>query len=171
MLRLDLAMSFGNWKYTSDVNAKYRDYSNPNFPDQEFNLYTNGLKVGDQPQTALALTATLFPVEGLSVSGIVRHYRQHYAALGCILTRTNANDRQQSWQAPNYTVIDLHAVYNLPLNLRGVDFQLFGHVFNLLDEIYVQDATDNSAFNAYAGNGKTHSADDAEVYLGLPQII
>ena len=43
------------------------------------------------------------------------------------------------------------------------------HVFNVLDNVYVQDATDNSAYNGYGGNGTDHSADDAEVYLGTPR--
>ncbi|MCB0749320.1 MAG: TonB-dependent receptor, partial [Ignavibacteriae bacterium] len=67
------------------------------------------------------------------------------------------------------TVVDLHAAYDIPLDLGGVNLQLFGHVFNLFDEIYVQDALDNSPYNAYTGNGVTHAADDAEVFLGLPR--
>ncbi|MCB0752442.1 MAG: TonB-dependent receptor, partial [Ignavibacteriae bacterium] len=136
--RLDLSMSLGNWKYTSDVNAKYRDYSDANNPDQVYNLYVDGLRVGDQPQTGLAATLTIFPVEGLAVNGVVRHYRQYYANWDAF-SRTNENDRQQSWKAPNYTVVDLHAAYDIPLDLGGVNLQLFGHVFNLFDEIYVQD--------------------------------
>ena len=42
---------------------------------------------------------------------------------------------------------------------------------NVLDAIYVQDATDNSKYNAFTGNGKSHSADDSEVFLGLPRTF
>jgi len=45
------------------------------------------------------------------------------------------------------------------------------HVFNLTDALFIQDATDNSSFNAYTANGLTHSADDAEVFLGLPRRV
>lgn len=166
MARLDVAMSFGNWKTISDVNARYRDYSSDS--DVEYNLYLDGLRTGDQPQTSVVGSLSLFPVEGLAVSGIVKHYRDYYAGWS-VTSRTNPDDRQQSWKAPAYTVVDLHATYDLPIDLEGVSFQVFGHVFNLLDEIYVQDATDNSDYNAYSGNGKTHAADDAEVYLGLPR--
>lgn len=166
--RLDLSMSFGNWLYTSDVNAKYRDYTDPNNPDKTYNLYVDGLKVGDQPQTGLSASLTLFPINGLTLNGVIRHYRDFYANWDAF-SRTNMNDTQQSWKIPNYSVVDLHLTYDIPLNLSGVDFQFFAHVFNLLDEIYIQDAFDNSSFNAYAGNGKTHAADDAEVFLGLPR--
>ena len=51
----------------------------------------------------------------------------------------------------------------------------FAHIFNLLDETYVQDATDNSAYNAWAqwGSGPyyPHSGSSAEVYFGLPRTF
>ena len=68
------------------------------------------------------------------------------------------------------TVMDFHASYNLPLNLRRVQLSVFAHVFNVLDEVYVQDAVDNSSYNAYTVDGEIanpHMADAAEVYLGL----
>ena len=44
---------------------------------------------------------------------------------------------------------------------------LHGHVFNALDNIYVQDATDNSKYNGYGD--KLHLAHNAEVFLGTPR--
>ena len=166
IVRLDLSMSLGNWTTISDVSARYRDYSSAS--DQEYNLYLDGLRTGDQPQTSIVASLSLFPIKGLALSGIVKHYRDYYSGWS-VTSRTNPDDRQQSWEAPPYTVVDLHATYNLPIDLSGVSFQVFAHVFNLFDEIYVQDATDNSDYNGYTGNGTTHAADDAEVYLGLPQ--
>ncbi|PID62584.1 MAG: TonB-dependent receptor [Ignavibacteriae bacterium] len=169
-VRLDVGLSFGNWEVLNDVNAKYKSYDGGNFVSKDYNLYVKGLKVGDQPQTSLYSVLSLYPVKGLSLTGIVRHFRDHYANWNPT-GRTNKNDTQQSWKAPNYTVVDLHANYDLPLELSGVKFQVFAHVFNLLDEIYVQDATDNSSYNAFSSNGKTHAADDADVYLGLPRAF
>ena len=57
--------------------------------------------------------------------------------------------------------------------------RLFGSVLNLFDTMYVQDATDNSGFNAFyqcSPNNAScsadagHDAEAAEVYLGLPRI-
>jgi outer membrane receptor protein involved in Fe transport len=84
------------------------------------------------------------------------------------LSRTVEGDRTQSWQIPAYTVFDLHAGYNLPIKSPRYDVQVFANVFNLLDEVYVLEAVDNSSFNAYTANGVNHRADDAEVFLGLP---
>ena len=42
-----------------------------------------------------------------------------------------------------------------------------GHLFNALDDVYVQDATDNSKYNGYGD--KLHLAHNAEVFLGTPR--
>ncbi|MFH1250471.1 MAG: hypothetical protein V1715_05155, partial [bacterium] len=57
------------------------------------------------------------------------------------------------------------------IQFGNVGFQAYLHVFNALDAIYIQDAVDNSEYNAFAGDGKNHSADDAEVYIGMPRRI
>ena len=44
---------------------------------------------------------------------------------------------------------------------------LSAHVFNALDAVYVQDATDNSQYNGYGD--KVHAAHNAEVFLGTPR--
>jgi hypothetical protein len=48
--------------------------------------------------------------------------------------------------------------------------QAFVHVFNALDEIFVQDAVDNSQYNSWGGTGN-HDADNAEVFLGHPRYF
>lgn len=169
MVRLDGSISFGIWKYLRDVSSQYKSYtSSGNEVPLEANLYIKGLKVGDSPQTQASLALSLFPVEGLAAQLVMKSYRDHYAEFDP-LTRTNKNDREQSWKMPASTIFDLHLKYDLPVSFEGVNFQVFAHIFNLFDAIYVQDATDNSQYNAYTANGFNHSADDAEVYLGLPR--
>ena len=50
-----------------------------------------------------------------------------------------------------------------------MDVEVFGNMFNIFDTTFIQDATDNSRYNAFSDNGVNHSADDAEVYFGLPR--
>lgn len=170
--RLDASLSFGNWEYLSDALGKYKPYERkylPYWPTEE-TLYIKDIKVGDAPQTQATLALSVFPVEGWQAQFVMKSYRDYYADFDPI-TRTIAGDRAQSWRAPAYTVFDFHTVYDLPIHLEGVDFQLFAHVFNVFDALYIQDAVDNSSYNAYSANGLTHSADDAEVYLGLPRTF
>ncbi len=68
---------------------------------------------------------------------------------------------------PGYTVFDAHFSYSFPRVVRFLQrATVFAHVYNLLDEEYILDATDNSPFNGFDDD---HDADDAEVYFGLPR--
>ena len=62
----------------------------------------------------------------------------------------------------------MHFSYKLPIKSDKLGINVFAHVFNLLDEMYIQDATDESSYNAVSG-APAHSAMRAEVYLGLPR--
>lgn len=172
LLRFDAAASFGNWYYTKDVSGVYKDYASGGSNDENYNFYVKDLKVGDSPQTQITLATTVYPVKGGSAELVVRHYAQNYAGWDPF-SRTNklypkeGGDRGiASWEAPAYTVTDLHLAYMLPVSFNGVNIRLTGHIFNLLDAVYVQDAIDNSQYNAWDNN---HNADDAEVFLGIPR--
>lgn len=164
-LRFDFGSSFGNWEYTSDVNAIYTTYENGSPVENTFDLYIDGLKVGDAPQTQAYVAASVDLFDGLSVKADYRYYTDFYANFDA-LTRTDEGDRAQSWEIPSYGVVDLHVFYDLPLNTDDYSISAFVHVFNALNEIYIQDATDNSRFNAY---DLDHDADDAEVFFGIPR--
>ena len=56
------------------------------------------------------------------------------------------------------------------MEIAGTKMSAFVHVFNALDAIYVQDATDNSSYNAFNDDG-IHDASSAEVYLGTPRYF
>jgi iron complex outermembrane receptor protein len=168
--------SFGKWEYTTDVNAQYREYVDGGFINRDMTIATNGLKVGDMPQTQFAGMLIVKPINDLRIQFDARYYKNHYADFDP-LTREygegDTPDRTQVWLTPSYFIADLHLTYALPLKGK-LGVEVFAHVFNLLDGIYIQDATDNSAYNAYKIDGEIvnpHKADAAEVYLGLPRTF
>ena len=174
-LRVNAAASIGDWVYTDDVSGSYRTYDTDAgaFEEVGYNYYIKDLKVGDAPQTQFALGLTGMPVEGMTASVIYKYYMSHYAQFDPF-SRNDETDREQSWETPAYGLLDFHFNYRLPFNVSGVNFHLFAHVFNVLDEIYVQDAVDNSRDNGWDPDDETlddseHDADDAEVFLGLPR--
>ncbi len=168
LFRLDAAASMGNWKLTDNVSGVYKNYENPDNPDVEENYYVKDLKVGDAPQTQIALAGTVFPVSGVMAQVIFKHYRDHYADWDPFSREDADEEGIQSWMSPNYSVIDFHASYDLPFNLNGIKLKLFAHVFNALDTEYIQDAVDNSKYNSW---DQDHDADDAEVFMGLPRTF
>jgi hypothetical protein len=171
--KVEGAVSVGNWVYTDNVSGTYvADYSTGQ--EQQFNYYVKDLKVGDAPQTQLALAASIFPINRMEAQVVYKHFTNHFAAWDPF-SRTNPNDDAQSWETPSYNLVDLHLRYTIPIELGGANLDVFAHVFNVFDEIYIQDATDNSSYNAYRdSNGdivNPHSASAAEVFLGLPRTF
>jgi len=162
-VRLDVSGSYNLWEYQNDVSATYlADQGDPGSA-QTLNLYLEGLKVGNAPQAQLAYVLGMQPMNNFDVQVVGTSFYRHWSDFDPI-NRDDPNDRAQTWQAPNYTVFNLHLNYTLDNILEGSS--LFLNIFNILDETYIQDATDNSRFNGFDGD---HDADDAEVFLGLPR--
>ena len=168
LVRFDAALSLGNWEYLSDVAAQGAIPGTDQTWD--YNLYLAGLKVADAPQTQLALSASVFPAPGMYLAAVMRAYGNHYASFNPV-TRTDSTDRAQAWQPPGYRVFDFNWSYRVNdlfrMRWQG-DMRFFANVYNVFDALYVQDAVDNSRFNAFDYD---HDADDAEIFLGYPRNL
>ncbi len=178
MLRLDASLSFGNWQFTGDADGDYQQDS-LDANDQVVGITTtsysyalDGLYIGDMPQTAYVIGATLTPITGLRIQALLNIYDDNYADWSPDSREYDGDDsnadRAQVWMAPGYSKVDLHMSYKLP-KMFGLRTQLFAHVFNVLDETFVQDATDNSQYNGFGA--KVHAAQNAEVFLGTPRYF
>ncbi len=182
--RLDAAASFGSWEYTDDVSGNYTTTSGGAASIVKYNFYLNGVKVGDAPQTQIAGVLSVMPYDGLTVQADMLYSAKYYADFDPFGRSEQYFSNEQSWQVPDYTIYNLHFSYDVPVSIAGLNVTLFGHIFNLMDKVFVQDATDNSRYNGYYsnnpdrnGDGKKnnldgmHTADDAEVFLGLPRTF
>ena len=176
MLELDFIVSFGNWKFDGDADGNYQEteYNDQGqaigFKTTEYAYALDGLYVGDMPQTAYVLGVTLTPIKDLRLQAIHKTYDKNYSDWSPSAREfdgTNDDaDRSQVWEAPGYSRLDLHASYKLP-KVKNLDMTLTGHIFNVLDEVYVQDAVDNSQYNGWGS--KEHLPHNAEVFLGTPR--
>jgi len=168
MFRVDLGAGLGNWLYTDDATGTYRDSDGS---DASYSYALKDLKVGDMPQASLAFGLTASPVEDSKIQLLYRFYALHYSNWSPTSREFSSEDdadRLQSWRTPSYGILDLNASYKIPVEVSGIKPELFLNVRNLLDAVYVQDATDNSRFNAEPFRVNNHGANAAEVYLGLP---
>ena len=175
IVELDFIASFGGWKFEGDANGTYQENEyNDNgevtgLTTTEYEYALNGLFVGDMPQTSYIFGLTLKPVKGLRVQALYKTYDKNYSDWNPASREIDSDgvaDRTQVWEAPGYSKLDLHASYKLP-SVGGLDLTITGHVFNALDEVFVQDAVDNSQYNGYGD--KLHLAHNAEVFLGTPR--
>ena len=173
MVDLDIIVSIGEWKFDGDAIG---DYQEMEYNDDgqiigqtstEYEYALDGLMVGDMPQTAYVGGLTIKPVDGLRVQGLYKWYDNHYADWSPDSREVDGDaDRAQVWKSPSYGKLDLHLSYKLP-EIAGLDMTLHGHLFNALDNVYVQDAVDNSKYNGFGD--KLHLAHNAEVFLGTPR--
>jgi outer membrane cobalamin receptor len=175
LVELDFIASFGNWKFDGDAEGTYQEteYNSEGqavgFQTTEYQYALDGLYVGDMPQTSYILGVTLKPLKGLRLQALYKTYDKNYADWSPSAREYDGTDddadRAQVWEAPGYSKLDLHASYQLPI--KGYDIALTGHIFNVLDEVFVQDAVDNSQYNSWGS--KEHLAHNAEVFLGTPR--
>ena len=178
LLRLDATVSLGKWVFDGDADGNYQEdefNEDGQVIGQTTTPYTyalDGLFVGDQPQTSLALVGTVTPVKGLKLQAVYNQYDNNYSDWSPGAREYDGSDadadREQVWKAPGYSKVDLHASYALP-SIGGYNFTAFAHIFNATDAIFVQDAVDHSQYNSY-GN-KVHAAHNAEVFLGTPRYF
>jgi len=173
--RLDAAASYGNWTYTENVSGTYRpDFSDPT-SKVDYTYYIKDLKLGDAPQFQLAGALSLYPIRGMNTQLVWKYFAEYYAYWDPFSRTDPASAGEDTWKTPAYYLLDLHFGYELPFQLPGVKVGVFFNVFNLLDNVYVQDATDNSAYNAVKGSdGKIidpHGPSAAEVFLGIPRTF
>ena len=173
MVDLDVAVSIGDWYFDGDAKGDYTkmEYNENNEiigqTSEEYEYALANLKVGDMPQTSYVGGLTVKPIKGLSVQGLYRWYDNHYADWSPDSREVEGDaDRAQVWKSPSYGKMDIHLSYKLP-EVAGLNMTLHGHLFNALDDVYVQDATDNSKYNGYGD--KLHLAHNAEVFLGTPR--
>jgi len=173
MVDLDVAVSIGDWYFDGDAKGDYTsmEYNENNEiigqTSTEYEYALNNLKVGDMPQTSYVGGLTVKPIKGLSVQGLYRWYDNHYADWSPDSREVEGDaDREQVWKTPSYGKLDLHLSYKLP-EIAGLDMTIHGHLFNALDDVYIQDAVDNSKYNGYGD--KLHLAHNAEVFLGTPR--
>ncbi|MBN2426518.1 MAG: TonB-dependent receptor [Calditrichaceae bacterium] len=185
LFRFDLAGSISIWEHVSDAKGQYRAVESGSLATTTYLVGIDGLKVGDAPQTQIALAGTIFPIIGARAQLAFRYYDDFYAAwdpTSRIVFDGATPDRAQSWKVPAYGLLDFHGSYNLPFDVKGVKLTISAHVFNILDELYISDATDNSDYSSYKidhdDNPATdkiivnpHKADAAEVYMGLPRTF
>ena len=172
-VELDFIASFGNWKFNGDADGTYQEneYNENNevigLKTTEYSYALDGLYVGDMPHTSYIIGLTLKPVKGLRLQALYKTYDKNYSdwSPSAREIEDGAADRAQVWEAPGYSKLDLHASYRLPI--KGYDISLTGHVFNALDEVFVQDAVDNSQYNSWSD--KLHLPHNAWVFLGTPR--
>lgn len=160
-LKLNAYVSHGVWKWKNDVHATiYDNYSGK--PISTIDVYSNGLHVGDAPQSQAGASA------GLSISRLLDvqllnktdislmadwSYNTRYWADFDPASRTNKDDKSDSYRIPSFHIANLKLNISLPGGIT-----LFANINNLFNAKYIERSKDGSTHDrqtltGYWGSG------------------
>lgn len=172
-LRLSAFASIGDWRWKNDVRAIiYDDYSDVQV--DEVNVYSDGLPVGDAPQTQLGASVRMDAPAGFSFSVDWQFNDRMYADFDPV-TRTDASDRSPSYRLPSYHLLGATLQWSGMLgphkvagsshasrSFKGCRITVFVTGGNLLDAFYIERGKDGAGhdlatFRGYWGFGRNFS--------------
>ncbi len=158
ILRLDAFASIGDWRWKNDVHATiYDPYTDA--PLQNIDVYSDGLHVGDAPQTQVGAGFILHPIQlfrstaksDVSIS-MDWTYNDRFWADFDPITRTSAGDRTDAYRIPAYHLLNLQVSWTHNFSSRTAA-TIFFNLNNLLDAIYIERGKDGSAHDAATFTG------------------
>jgi len=133
-------LAIGSWEYSNDAVANLYDDQSQEFVGTG-TIYTDGLKVPNQPQTQFGLNASFKIAKRIDLGGQWIYYANQYASF-TPESRTNEADRSQSWELPSYT--NFNARFGWAFTIAGLDSYFAMNVYNLFNVISVTEAEDRT---------------------------
>ncbi|MCF8297932.1 MAG: TonB-dependent receptor [Saprospiraceae bacterium] len=151
-------LSVGDWKWNSGDSAYIYDEDRNLIGTTYFNA--KGVHVGDAAQIQYGERIKWQFHKNAYLKGSVTYFSKYYAEFDPLSLTTD--EPRDSWIIPSYFLIDLHAGYKFEIS--KIDFQLQASVLNLLDQLYISDATNN---DSYSATTSAFNAQSAGVFIGL----
>ncbi|WP_207426049.1 TonB-dependent receptor [Pedobacter sp. SYSU D00535] len=158
-LTLTGMISVGDWTWSSNLNRVEVFDAASNLVVSEGPIYTKGIKVGDAPQTTGALGLDFTVTQGIKIGADYNYYGSYYASF---LPTDIREENLQPWQVPNYSLLDLNAVFKF--KLANLNTSLFFNVNNVLNTEYISDA--NAQFRQVTNGPDISDAANSQVYFG-----
>jgi outer membrane receptor protein involved in Fe transport len=129
--------SFGDWKWKGNASATIRDEIKNT--DVKTSIYSDGLMVGDQPQTQIGGYVRYQITKGFDASATYT-YNDKYFAYYDPTSRTNPAITTQPYQLPSFGVTDARVGYKFKIGEYETYMQY--QVYNLFDANYWVEAND-----------------------------
>ena len=168
-------VSAGNWRWTSNesvdlvnqnTNAFITQLSDGAVAQETVNL--NGVRVGDAAQRQMSGSVRFQPKWGTYISFRSTRFWQHYANFSPDDVITDGEPKEV-WVTPAYGLLDLNAGTSFDVSPNAI-LRVRLSVTNVLNKLYITDATNNSRYaaNPYGAEG---GSGRAEVFVGPPRMV
>ncbi|MFA7116350.1 MAG: TonB-dependent receptor plug domain-containing protein [Bacteroidales bacterium] len=141
------ALSENKWK--NDVSANIYDPYTGQI-NQTVNVYSDGLHVGDSPQTQIGGKIIYSPLIGLSFENDLVYNDRFWADFDPA-SRTNINDKSDSYRIPGYFLLNFHAKWHKPFKKNAMT--LFLNINNVTESHYVERGKDGTNHNRESFRG------------------
>ncbi len=148
--------SIGDWRWKNNVSANiYDPYSGQVL--ETIDVYSDGLPVGDAPQTQVGAALEFKPIKSLMVGVNWQHNARYWADFDPA-TRTDADDSVEPYQIPSYSLVNLTAQWQTNIGKRA-KMTIFTNLNNLFNAYYIargKDGFDHTkeSFSGYWGEGR-----------------
>ena len=129
--------SFGDWRWKGNASATIRDEVKNT--DVKTSIYSDGLMVGDQPQTQMGGYVRYQITKGLDISGTYTYNDKYYAYYDPT-SRTNPLVTAQPYKLDAFGVTDARIGYKFKIGKYESYAQY--QVYNVFDENYWVEAND-----------------------------
>lgn len=141
-LDLGMTFSYGDWKWTNDVDAEL--YNNNQELIDSTKVFSEGLWVGDAPQLQTGLYADVRLPGNFTLNINWLYFDRIYANFDPA-GRDNSDDRQQPYRIPGYHTIDIHAIYDFMIGSMKATAGI--SAYNLLNQESILRGEDGPTHN------------------------
>ena len=161
-------VSLGDWTWDKKIVDLQMYYTDNNQPANKISFDATGIHVGDAAQTQLGASLRYEPVRNVYIEGNITYFDKYYSDFSPEDCTDEYGNPVDSWRIPAYSIVNFHAGYKFKFNkLDKVRFTLRFNVLNVLNNVYITDATNNDSYiqNPYY----TFDARSASVFMGAPR--
>lgn len=167
-LELEGLVSLGDWRWTSEDTVDLYNDNNQIVRSEYFNA--KGVHVGDAAQTQLAASLRWEIIKSLYVKGQVTYFDRYYSEFNPFDLNPEKNPANfdeegnpiDTWKMPAYALLDFHAGYGF--NWSKVKFDVRASILNVLNTVYVSDASNNDEYSVVTND---NDAKSAAVFFGM----
>ncbi|NPA46690.1 MAG: TonB-dependent receptor [Chlorobi bacterium] len=136
--RFNGMLSYGDWKYTKDIDVKFYDENNEYKTTKT--IYLKDVKVGNSAQLTSRLGIRYMPIKGLAFDVNQFYVDNLYAKID--LNAFQDPDHKGSLKLPAYSVVDAGVSYKFDIKKIG-QLSLRLNVNNVFDKIYISESDTN----------------------------
>ncbi|MES2113274.1 MAG: TonB-dependent receptor [Bacteroidota bacterium] len=170
------SLSIGDYHYTANTGpSQVTSDAGKTFTQDA--LLLKGLKVGEfgtantSAQTTAALGLDIQVLPKVKIGANWNYYGRYYASFDpsklTTTQQTQATVPYSNYQLPNYSTMDLNAVYRF--KFAGLDASFIANVYNLFNTAYVADAFETGIPSSAAGYNFVTRTNNMGVWYGSPR--